>query len=173
MTSPGRPVAAECPARVDAALHHLQSCALANCIDFQPFSEPFPAPTPWPSDVSRNCAACTMPVELSHSECDTCGTAQPLDLAWRYVGDVSGDTTYETTCTAEVVQRASRIIVAAAATVGNRSSADNRLMLCLTRPPGHHACEGRRIGFCHRNFAIDALDALTVRLRHTWAVQIP
>ncbi len=28
----------------------------------------------------------------------------------------------------------------------------------LTRPPGHHACEGKRLGFCHHNFAIDALD---------------
>jgi acetoin utilization deacetylase AcuC-like enzyme len=27
----------------------------------------------------------------------------------------------------------------------------------LTRPPGHHACSGKRVGFCHRNFAIDAL----------------
>jgi acetoin utilization deacetylase AcuC-like enzyme len=33
------------------------------------------------------------------------------------------------------------------------------MVFLLTRPPGHHACSGKRVGFCHRNFAIDSLDA--------------
>ena len=32
------------------------------------------------------------------------------------------------------------------------------MIFLLTRPPGHHACSGKRVGFCHRNFAIDALN---------------
>lgn len=32
------------------------------------------------------------------------------------------------------------------------------MTFALTRPPGHHACSGKRVGFCHRNFAIEALD---------------
>ena len=32
------------------------------------------------------------------------------------------------------------------------------MTFALTRPPGHHACSGKRLGFCHRNFAIDALE---------------
>ena len=34
-----------------------------------------------------------------------------------------------------------------------------KLTLCLSRPPGHHACsDKKRKGFCHVNFIINALD---------------
>jgi acetoin utilization deacetylase AcuC-like enzyme len=69
---------------------------------------------------------------------------------------VKGDTTYETSYTLEILNRASGIIKK-----GIDLLLDSRNMVfCLTRPPGHHSCEDKRAGFCHRNFAIEALDYL-------------
>lgn len=76
---------------------------------------------------------------------------------WNYVNDVDGDTTYQSAYTEEIVFRASQIVKESVTKLLNKNL---RLMFCLTRPPGHHSCENRRTGFCHKNFAIDALDHL-------------
>lgn len=71
---------------------------------------------------------------------------------WTYCQDKDGDTTYMTPYTKEIVERAGQMTKDAVASVKG-------FTFILTRPPGHHACSGKRLGFCHHNFAIDALDA--------------
>lgn len=77
---------------------------------------------------------------------------------WCYVEQIKGDTTYMTPFTAEIVARAQSMIETAAAR-------NHPFTFCLTRPPGHHACEGRIAGFCHENFVIHALDIFWFRYR--------
>jgi acetoin utilization deacetylase AcuC-like enzyme len=95
-----------------------------------------------------NCSFCTMPYE--GDICSTCGSKQTH--IWSYCNDKDGDTTYMTPYTKEIVKRASAMAKASVANVRG-------FTFVLTRPPGHHACGEKRLGFCHHNFAIDALDA--------------
>ena len=76
---------------------------------------------------------------------------------WSYVQDKEGDTTYQTPYTALIVERARCLVIRHMAQLchGPRS---RECRFILSRPPGHHACSDHRVGFCHRNFAIDALD---------------
>ena len=98
-----------------------------------------------------NCTSCTFVLE--NDTCQMCFSDQTHK--WNYVNDVDGDTTYQTPYTREIVSRASTIIQ-----LGVSHLVNKRFVFCLTRPPGHHACENRRTGFCHKNFAIEALDGL-------------
>lgn len=68
---------------------------------------------------------------------------------------VDGDTTYETPFTDLIVQRAEDIII-----TNTREFIYNDAMftMCLIRPPSHHSCCGFKVGFCHKNFIITALD---------------
>jgi acetoin utilization deacetylase AcuC-like enzyme len=77
---------------------------------------------------------------------------------WCYIEQIKGDTTYKTPYTPEIVARAQSMIERAAAI-------NRRFTFCLTRPPGHHACESRIAGFCHENFAIKALDCFWLKHR--------
>lgn len=91
-------------------------------------------------------------MSVEETQCQICGTKQ--SHMWRYTNDVKGDTTFETPSTAEIIERARRMVQQAMETAIKR-----RFTLCLTRPPGHHACsDKKRKGFCHHNFIIDALD---------------
>ena len=153
----GASSSAECPARIDESLRFLESSRLAiRHISFRPLDEPLISSQHWPAEFSRNCSSCTFALARSCETCEMCGSPQVHD--WRYVGKVDGDTTYESPGTLEIVERASRLVATAVSVVtGPRPP---QLALCLTRPPGHHACSGRRVGFCHQNFAVNALDAL-------------
>jgi acetoin utilization deacetylase AcuC-like enzyme len=75
---------------------------------------------------------------------------------WSYVQDKEGDTTYQTPYTALIVERASQLVKRHTLEVCRGNGQEFRFI--LSRPPGHHACTDHRVGFCHRNFAIDALD---------------
>lgn len=100
----------------------------------------------------RNCCACTSELKPTEKRCWICGSKPSHD--WTYTQDVDGDTTFETPYTTAIVARARAMILQAAQTATSRS-----LTVCLSRPPGHHACsDKKRKGFCHANFIIDALD---------------
>ena len=98
-----------------------------------------------------NCSACTFTIDSNSTRCIVCGT--PVTNLWKYVGQIDGDTTYETPYTTTILDRASKIIQN-----GIDSISAHKMVFCLTRPPGHHSCENKRAGFCHKNFAIEALD---------------
>ena len=100
---------------------------------------------------TNNCVECTFVLE--NNCCKMCFSKQTHK--WNYVNDVDGDTTYQTEYTNEIVNNASEIIKIGINDLLNRNL---NLVFCLTRPPGHHSCENRRSGFCHKNFAIEALD---------------
>jgi acetoin utilization deacetylase AcuC-like enzyme len=87
---------------------------------------------------------------LKGERCSTCGS-QKTNM-WAYCNDKDGDTTYTTPYTKEIVKRASEMATASVACVKG-------FTFGLTRPPGQHACSGKRLGFCHHNFAIDVLDS--------------
>lgn len=76
---------------------------------------------------------------------------------WSYVQDKDGDTTYQTPYTALIVERASELVKRHTLEIC-QGQGNVRFRFVLSRPPGHHACSNHRVGFCHRNFAIDALD---------------
>jgi acetoin utilization deacetylase AcuC-like enzyme len=105
----------------------------------------------WDSSISTNCHACTFP--MTKGVCEMCGTKQTHQ--WAYTNEVEGDTTYKTPYTKLIVMRANDIICSTAEKILRGYGG---LHMCLTRPPGHHSCEDRRRGFCHRNFAVDAFD---------------
>jgi len=74
---------------------------------------------------------------------------------WSYVQDKDGDTTYQTPYTALIVERAAQMVRQHMVEI---CKGLGRFRFILSRPPGHHACTDTRVGFCHHNFAIDALD---------------
>ena len=76
---------------------------------------------------------------------------------WSYIEDKEGDTTYQTPYTALIVERASELVKRHTLEIC-QGQGNVRFRFVLSRPPGHHACTDHRVGFCHRNFAIDALD---------------
>jgi acetoin utilization deacetylase AcuC-like enzyme len=178
----GPVTSAERPDRVTAIVQHLRGI---EGIEWHIMDDPV-SPKVWSPSVGRNCAACTFDIggyveeeereerereeeggEEEDSEdgegckcckgykgCPMCGTV--TTDAWNYVHDKEGDTTYQSPYTATIVERAATIVrreMAALLCAGGP-----RMSFALTRPPGHHACGGQRVGFCHRNFAIDALD---------------
>jgi acetoin utilization deacetylase AcuC-like enzyme len=77
---------------------------------------------------------------------------------WCYVNQIDGDTTYISPHTQNVIKRMSYMIKEA---IKQQMIIKNNFTMCLTRPPGHHACTNHIAGFCHKNFAIEALDYLT------------
>jgi acetoin utilization deacetylase AcuC-like enzyme len=77
---------------------------------------------------------------------------------WCYVNQVVGDTTYVSPYTDIVIKRMSNMIKMA---IDKQIVLSERFTFCLTRPPGHHACSNHIAGFCHKNFAIEALDYFT------------
>lgn len=85
-----------------------------------------------------------------------CGNKNTLE--WCYVNQIDGDTTYISPYTENVLKRMSHMIRKA---IQQQIIIKNNFTLCLTRPPGHHACTNHIAGFCHKNFAIEALDYLT------------
>jgi acetoin utilization deacetylase AcuC-like enzyme len=100
----------------------------------------------------QNCCACTFELDSDNPRCSICGSKQTH--SWAYTQDVDGDTTFETPYTTIILDRARRMILQAA-----EGAMQRKLTLCLSRPPGHHACsDKKRKGFCHVNFVIDALD---------------
>lgn len=78
-----------------------------------------------------------------------------IDHQWRYVKQVDGDTTYETPYTEMIVERAEAIIIKR---VDEFIKNNERITMCLIRPPSHHSCCGLKVGFCHKNLVISALD---------------
>jgi acetoin utilization deacetylase AcuC-like enzyme len=106
----------------------------------------------WNDTIITNCDACTFPLENGSVLCEMCGSKSTHQ--WRYIGN-DGDTTYETPYTLHTVIRNREII--------HKSCNDileNKYnqIFCAIRPPGHHSCKERRAGFCHFNYAIEALD---------------
>lgn len=100
----------------------------------------------------QNCCACTSELNPNEKRCWVCGSKP--NHVWTYTQDVDGDTTFETPYTTAIVARARDMILQAAQGAMSRS-----LTVCLSRPPGHHACsDKKRKGFCHANFIVDALD---------------
>lgn len=142
----GPATSAESPDRVDAIVEYLWSkCYIVWDIldDVLPISS---------YAGRRNCSACTSPIDSNF--CDICESLT-TDV-WSYVQDKEGDTTYQTPYTALIVERASQLVKRHTEELCKGS--DTRFRFILSRPPGHHACTDHRVGFCHRNFAIDALD---------------
>jgi acetoin utilization deacetylase AcuC-like enzyme len=138
----GANTSAEAPARVEVILRALVR------LGFKCFENTTPLTRTEHLD-KLNCSFCTMPLE--GERCFTCGS--PKTHMWSYCRDKDGDTTYMTPYTNEIVQRASEMVKAAVV------SGVKGFTFVLTRPPGHHACSGKRMGFCHHNFAIDVLDS--------------
>ncbi len=110
--------------------------------------------THW-SPATINCSTCTFTLPSDCRRCTVCGSA--ITHIWKYTECVDGDTTYETAYTIQILDRAVMILKNAVKSLLNDSY---KMAFCLTRPPGHHSCEDKRVGFCHRNFAIEALDYL-------------
>jgi len=140
---------AESPERVDAIVEYLWS---KSYIDWYILEEPLP--TIQDQDVERNCSACTSPLYGSNL-CSICGSV--TKEAWSYVQDKEGDTTYQTPYTDLIVERASQLVTRHMAQLCH-GPGSREFRFILTRPPGHHACTDYRLGFCHRNYAIEALD---------------
>ncbi len=142
---------AECPERISN---------IVNLLNNDPFLSKYVVKYEEALNSSRaewaaaafNCTACTF--LLQNGLCEMCNS--PQTHRWNYVGDVEGDTTYQTEYTEEIVSRASAIIRQSVNKLF--SMRKKKLIFCLTRPPGHHACDNKRVGFCHKNFAIEALD---------------
>jgi acetoin utilization deacetylase AcuC-like enzyme len=146
---------AECPERVDTIIAHLRDL---RGIEWRVASDAVMKQT-WPYEIVRNCSTCTFPLSASLATCTMCGNDKSHD--WNYVQDKEGDTTYQTPYSAEIVDRASRMVTREMDMLCDSGTAT--LTFALTRPPGHHACSSRRVGFCLRNFAIDALDTAAAR----------
>jgi acetoin utilization deacetylase AcuC-like enzyme len=77
---------------------------------------------------------------------------------WSYVNQVEGDTTYISPHTEVVIERMTNMMKEA---IDKKIVLNESFTFCLTRPPGHHACSNHIAGFCHKNFAIEALDYFT------------
>lgn len=105
----------------------------------------------WDDKVTLNCSSCTH--ILNKNICHMCFSKQTHK--WNYVNDIDGDTTYQTPYTDIIVHRASEIIKLGIEKLLNNNK---KMVFCLTRPPGHHSCQNKKVGFCHKNHAIDALD---------------
>lgn len=108
----------------------------------------------WPVDIVQNCSYCTFTLPES-CLCVMCESTDHHQ--WNYVGDKDGDTTFQTPYTSAIVDRASVLIHESIIQLTD-PSLGRKLMFCLTRPPGHHACTGKKLGFCHKKFAIEAAD---------------
>jgi acetoin utilization deacetylase AcuC-like enzyme len=139
----------ENPDRVDAIVNYLWE---KSYIDWDIMEEPLPTIS-HSRATQRNCSACTSP--LRSNLCDICGS-MTKDI-WSYVQDKDGDTTYQTPYTDLIVERARCLVTRHMAQLCH-GPGSREFRFILTRPPGHHACRDYRIGFCHHNFAIDALD---------------
>ena len=140
---------AENPDRVDAIVDYLwKKCY----IDWDILEDPLPV-IPHSSEL-RNCSACTSPLNGSDF-CEICYSV--TKDVWSYVQDKEGDTTYQTPYTALIVERASQLVKTHVVNLC-QGKGSREFRFILSRPPGHHACSDHRVGFCHRNFAIDALD---------------
>ena len=143
---------AEKPERINEIIKHFQKNETLSKIIFK-YEKQFNCDKfDWSKKIT-NCTACTY--ILKNDKCDMCYSKQTHK--WMYVNDVDGDTTYQTPFTNEIIKRASEII-----SIGiNKLIYENKkFVFCLTRPPGHHSCENKRVGFCHKNFAIEAMDIL-------------
>jgi len=103
-----------------------------------------------------NCEFCTFQLESDNEFCMLCDNLNTSE--WCYVNHIEGDTTYMTPYTKIIVERAIIMIKEA---IEKQIITKNNFTFCLTRPPGHHACSNNIVGFCHKNFAIEALDYLT------------
>jgi acetoin utilization deacetylase AcuC-like enzyme len=147
----GPHTSAESPDRVEAIVAHLGGIA---GIEWHVTRAPVPTRA-WPVGTAQNCSACTFPLEPGTSVCGMCLSRSTH--AWNYIQDKEGDTTYQTPYTQAIVERASRLVTSEMTQLCS-VPAGAALTFALTRPPGHHACCDKRVGFCHRNFAIDALD---------------
>ena len=103
----------------------------------------------------QNCSECTFQLEETGVgvQCSVCGCLSANE--WKYCEEVDGDTTYMTPFTDAIVGRAEKMVEIAAQDFLEKTG---QFTFCLSRPPGHHACQGKRRGFCHKNFAITALD---------------
>lgn len=104
---------------------------------------------------SSNCSICTFSLEDCNGKCTICGSVS--SHIWNYVNEIEGDTTYQTPYTKQLVERAKIIVAEQCEKIVNRTYS---FLFCLIRPPGHHSCDDHRVGFCHYNFAIYALDIL-------------
>jgi acetoin utilization deacetylase AcuC-like enzyme len=110
----------------------------------------------WNKKKIFNCSSCTF--ILNNNICNMCNSIQTHE--WNYINDIDGDTTYETKYTKEIVDRGLIIIKNS---IDKLINGDKIFIFCLIRPPSHHACEGKRVGFCYKNLVIDALDYITVK----------
>ena len=144
---------AERPDRVTTIAAHLQ-CTMPNSIEWHVLNDPVPS-MKWDPATNLNCSACTFVVAGGSAVCSMCDSM--IERQWNYVNDRDGDTTYQTPYTTAIVHRA-ELFIRAEMEALCKLDGQPALTFAMTRPPGHHACEGRRTGFCHRNFAIDALD---------------
>lgn len=146
----GPTTSAESPERVKVIVDHLRA---TEGIDWHILNRTVVKKT-WSHYPPLNCSACTSPLDKGQIICPICFSTNTY--AWNYVGDKQGDTTYQTPYTAVIVERAAQIVKNEMKRICSMRGAS--MTFALTRPPGHHACSGRRVGFCHRNFAIDALE---------------
>lgn len=144
----GPATSAESPDRVEAIVDYLWG---KSYIDWDILDDPLSVPS---YTGPRNCSACTSPLNGSDF-CEICYSV--TKDVWSYVQDKEGDTTYQTPYTALIVERASQLVKRHTIEIC-REKMQPSCRFILSRPPGHHACSDHRVGFCHRNFAIDALD---------------
>lgn len=150
----GPATSAESPDRVRAIVEHLRAL---EGIEWHILNSPIPVvKTSWSQSITLNCSACTSPLDKGKLICPVCYSTNTNTNAWNYVGDILGDTTYQTPYTALIVERAAQIVKNEMNQICSMRGPS--MTFALTRPPGHHACSGKRVGFCHHNFAIDALD---------------